>query len=143
LSFWDLFITRKLSHVLERTYHVKVHGVKFELRKINPIDYMTGSKAVVQVYQTYKVGGSEKELDDPSLATLNKMKEHYIDVFMASIVNPQLRREKLSKDGKAMEGIWVYHLLTDWALSNDLYAKILEISYGKKKLKYLLSQKKN
>src|SRR5688572_24031173 len=136
MSFLDFFVTRKLSYVLDKTYKVKVHGVKFELRKINPIDYVTGSRAVLQIYETYKVGNTQ-EVVEPTVGTLNKMKEHYIDVFMAAVVSPKLRRDENSKDG-----ILVSHLFSDWDLANDLYAKILNISYGKKKMKYLASLKK-
>jgi hypothetical protein len=134
MGLLDLFRTKNLSSVINKTYHVKVHGVKFELRKINPIDYMSGSKAVISNFDTYKVG-TEKNAE-PTV-NVTKIKEHYIDVFMASVVSPKFFREGKDVPG----GICVSLLFSDWDLAGDLYSKIIEISYGKKKLKSLLSQK--
>jgi hypothetical protein len=135
MSLLDLFRSRKLSTVLEKTHQVKVHGVKFEIRKINSLDYLNGSKALVQSYDTYKAGSDKTE---EALVNVNKIKSHYIDVFMASVVKPELSREKTS-----VKGIWVENLLQDWELATDLYAKIMEITYGKKKMRSLISQEKS
>lgn len=135
MSFLDLFRNQKLSSVLCKTYKVKVQGVKFELRKLNPLDYLNGSKALLQVYDTYKSTSAEKQAD---LVNINKIKDHYADVFMASVIEPKLSR-KLDEAGT----IYVDNLFSDWDFATDLYAKIMEITYGKKKMKQLVSQKTN
>jgi hypothetical protein len=136
MGLFDFLVTRKLSYVLTQTHKVKIHGVKFELRKLNPLDYMNGSKALTQTFDTYKTVDPDK-VSEP-LVNISKIKSHYVDVFMGSVVSPKITRDKDSKDG-----IWVENLLIDWDLATDLYSKILELSYGKKKLKSLISQKKS
>ena len=115
---------RKLEDVLAKTKTIRLHGVKFKIKKIDPTAYLDGSKAMIQQYDIYKVGKSTQEFND---SAIGKVKDHYRDVFMASIVSPKLIR----KDG---DGLLVDHLFTEWNLAHDLYAAIMEHTYGKKKL---------
>lgn len=136
MGLFDFLFTKQLSTVLGRTYKVKIHGVKFELRKIHPLDFLDGSKAVTQVYATYEEARKEKNVE-AILQSSKKIKEHYADVFLASVVSPKLVRKEEDQD----KGIFVDNLFTDWDLANALYNKISEVSYGKKKLKRLSLQK--
>ena len=122
---WPFY--KKLEDVLRRTKVIVVHGIKFEIKKIDPTAYLDGSKAMVQLYDVYKVG-SKDQAPPINDALMNKVKDHYKDVFMASVVRPVLRR----KDG---EGILVDNLFTDWDLAHELYSKIMEHTHGKKKTK--------
>lgn len=133
MSFLDLFRDRKLSTVLYPTFKVKVHGVKFEIRKLNPLDFLNGSKALLQVYDTYKATTAEKKQD---VINVNKIKEHYVDVFMAAVISPKLSRKENTEGA-----IFVEHLFSDWDFANALYTAIMEMTYGKKKLKQFSSQK--
>lgn len=83
---------------------------------------MDGSDALRQIYKTYTVTG--KEIDKVSVT---KIKKHYTDVFMAAVVEPKLSR-KLDQEGAPVEG-----LFNDWELAHELYEKICEFTYGKKK----------
>jgi hypothetical protein len=117
--------SKKLEDVLNKTKTVRIHGVVFKIKKIDPTAYLDGSKVMLQAYDTYKVSKQSTELNE---STLLKVKEHYRDVFLASVVYPKLRR----KEG---EGLLVDHLFTEWDLAHELYAKIMELTYGKKKMK--------
>lgn len=105
---------------------VKVHGIKFKIKKINPVDHLSGAKIMQQMYETYQTS------DDKSRAALafsaDKIKSHYVDVFMSSVVSPVLCR-KIGGDG-----IFVENLFTDWGLAEELYSAIMVHTYGKKKL---------
>lgn len=137
MGILDWFKGRDLNSVLNKSYRVKVHGVVFYVKKLNPLDFMSGSKALSQIYDTYKTQGEKQAQVDAVLLNQNKLKDHYADVFMSSVVSPKLVRDK-----EDQSGIWVYNLFTDWDLANELYQEISQITYGKKKLKSLISQRK-
>lgn len=128
--------SKSLESVLNRTKKIRVFGVKFEIKKIDPTNFLDGSKSMIQSYDTYKTG---KNLDpEISQSLLEKIRDHYKDVFLASIVNPKLRR-----NDKTPDGLLVDNLFTDWDLAHQLYSEIMELTYGKKKLKQHTSQKTN
>ena len=120
-----------IKNALDPRKKVKIHGILFELRKINPIDYLAGFKAVNMVYDTYK---TKPDLL-PSDSSINKLKEHYTDVFMAAVVSPELSR---NGEGEALS---VAALINAWDVSEALYKAIMEHTYGKKKLRSLISQR--
>jgi len=135
MGLFSIFRRRKLEDALSETKRVKIFGVIFHLRKINPLDYVAGAQVMQKHFDTYKTAGQKQQLD---LVTANtsKIKDHYVDVFMSSVVEPKLVRKK-EDDAKA---IWVQNLFTDWDLANALYLKIMEITYGKKKMRSIMSQ---
>jgi hypothetical protein len=73
----------------------------------------------------------------PSQTSLDKLKSHYRDVFLAAVVEPKLKRT----DDKGDSGIFVDNLFTDWDLAHELYEQIISYTYGKKKLMQTSSQK--
>jgi hypothetical protein len=134
MSIFDWFGSKKLSDVLTKTHLIKVHGVRFEIRKINPVDFMNGSKAVSQLFDVYKTN-PEKLEEKQLLSNTNKIKDHYADVFMAAVISPKLVRKIEQSD----QGVWVENLFSDWDLVSELYQQIMLVTYGKKKMKSLTS----
>lgn len=134
---WRLFKRKTLDDVLGKTKTVKVEGIYFKIKKLDPLAYMTGSSAIFSLYQTYEEKReSGKPLDQTKM---EKMRAHYIDVFMESVEYPKLSRK--ATDDKSE--IFVENLLKNWDLANGLYEKIVEYTYGKKNLKFPTSQKEN
>jgi len=128
MGFFDIFRRRErsLEDALGKPIAVKVHGVKFLLRKLEPIHYATGANALHTHFQTYKTADDDKRLE--MLAQNGDLiKKHYADVFLSAVVEPAL-----TGNVKKKPGIPVENLFTDWDLANELYAKIIEVSYGKK-----------
>jgi hypothetical protein len=123
---------RKLESIFNKTISVRVHGVKFKIKKIDMTSFLDGSKVMLQAYDIYKVEKSNSQVKQQSF---EKIKEHYRDVFLASVVEP-----KLSRKPSQNEEIYVDHLFTEWDLANKLYESIIEYTYGKKKLKLNNSQ---
>lgn len=124
------FKRKTLESVVCQEKKVTVCGIKFKIRKINPIDYFNGSKSVIQFYDTYK----QPDVNDPGFANnLSKVKDHFADVILAGVVEPKLSRKK------GEDGIPIENLFTDWGLAGDLYGAIMEYTYGKKKLKTFTS----
>lgn len=118
---------KRLEDVLFETKAVRVKGIKFTIKKVNMINYLDGSKVLLQAYDTYKMGKSETHpMND------KKIKEHFSHVLVSGIQSPKLSH---TKDG---EGTWVEDLFIDWDLVNELYSKIIEFTYGKKKLNKLI-----
>lgn len=128
------FRRKTLAQVLGASTRVRVHGVVFRLRKIDTLDFVSGARVLHQHFDTYKTKSEQQQL---AMAAENgkRIREHYVDVFMASVVEPKLSRTP-NTDG----AIFVENLLTDWDLASDLYRAVLEVTYGKKKLKSLLSR---
>lgn len=125
--------TRSLNEALCKEFPVKVHGVLFKLRKLDPLAYVAGTKALQMHFETYKTEGQKKQLAEAIGSNPERVKEHIIDVIMYSVVEPKLSR----KDND--EGIFVEKLFSDMDLVDELYLKIIEVSFGKKKLNRLRS----
>jgi hypothetical protein len=126
------FRARTLDEVLSPTRVIRVHGVRFKIRRLNPMDYLAGSKAMRQLYETMKAADS---LADVTIQQTQQkaINDHYIDTFMAAVIEPKLK--KSSTPGPTdEEGTPAANLLTDMDFANRLYAQIIEFSYGKKKV---------
>ena len=116
---------KKLEDVLFK--RIVVHGVEFLIKKIDPSNFLDGSKVMIQAFDIYKLN---KPTDETAKASLDKVREHYRDVFMSSVLSPKLKRKEEEPDGLLVE-----YLFTDWDLAHELYARIMEFTYGKKKIK--------
>lgn len=129
--FKRLFFGKDLGEVLSEVKVIKVHGIRFVVKKADPIAFLDGSRVLLQQFDIYKLNKPE---DVPQMTsnTLKKLQDHYTDVYMSSVLEPKLTRKKDDlNDGV----IFVGNLFTDWDLANELYAKIVEFTYGKKKFK--------
>lgn len=136
----------RLADRLNPTKCVKLHGIRFTIRKLNPLDYMTGAKALHQVHSTYQTSGKPPSYDFDE-KDVEKIKKHYRDTFMAGVVSARcLRKELIPTRGEVKPGelkILVDNFMTDWELAEELYASIVVFTYGKKKLQAILSQNRN
>lgn len=121
---------KKLENKLNELHYVTVEGVKFKIKKLEPIHFLNGSKVMQQYFDTYTVGNKVENPDEIKL--LKQVKEHFKDVFLAAVVEPKLKR----KNEPEVEGIFVENLFTEWSLCNELYAQIQLITYGKKKSRF-------
>lgn len=130
----SLFKTRSLEAVLDETRKIKVSGVVFTIRKINPLHYLDGSKIIQQQYDIYK-SNKEEVLSD---VNSKKMKEFFSQFLVASVVHPNL---SLKDDGS---GIYVEKMFVDWDMCMKLYSEVMLFTYGKKKLQLnTLAEKKS
>ena len=111
---------------------VVIDGFSFHIKKIDPLDHLKGLKVMLQSFDTYKVN---KKIDDRELSDgqVKKVREHYRDIFLASVVRPQL-----SIDG-AGETVCVNDIFKEGDLSEKLYEEIITYTYGKKKIQRLIS----
>ena len=131
---FNIFRRKKLKDALFETKKVIVNGVSFEIKKLNILNYIDGSKALVGMFDVYK--SNPDALPDIGA---KKLKEHYVDVIMASVQFPKLtRKENEASD----EIIWVENIFLNWELAEALYSKIMEFTYGKKKMKLYTSQER-
>lgn len=126
---------RKLENVLDETKTVRVAGVRFKIKKVNMLSHLDGSKVLIQSYDTHKTEGAK------AAAALgvseNKIKSHYADILLAGVVSP-----KLVKDPEDKSGLCVDRLFVDWSMVEELYAQIMILTYGKKKMKRAISAAK-
>ncbi len=128
--------SKKLEDVVLKSKTIKVSGVKITIKKLDPSSYIDGSQTMLQEYDTYKLGPKPSNNEDLK-KQIEKTKEHYRDVFMASVVEPKLKRKSADP-----EGLLVDHLFTDWEFATELYQEILYLTYGKKKLRLALLRAK-
>jgi len=124
----NLFRGRDLNSALGQTKKIKVQGIFFLIRKIQVLDVLAGSKVLLSSYQTYEDARASEKPSSEGLE--KKLKDHYKDVFMSSVISPVLSRKE--NDG---DTIFVDYLFTDFDLADELYDKINLFTYGKKKVK--------
>jgi len=122
--------SKSLEDVLDPTKRLVIDGVMFTIKKINMIDYLNGSKVLLQFYDTYKL----KRDKSKAVENINKVKEHYKDIIMAGVLSPKLSRKEDD------DGFYIDKLLNNFDMCNKLYAEIIAFTYGKKKIKQLILQ---
>lgn len=124
-----LFFGSDLREKLGRTRAVRVHDVRFVIRKIDPLSYLTGSKVMLSHYASYEEKRAAGKQDD--VALMKATRDHYRDVFLQAVVEPKLcRTPEEAKNGE----IPVDYLMTEWDMAVQLYVAIIEFTYGKKKV---------
>lgn len=135
---FDWLFGRELKKVLNETKKIKVLGIRFTIKKVNLLNYLDGSKVLIQAYDTHKTAG-QKAVSNPSFSE-DKIKRHYADIFLAGVVTPQLAATKeLAEKEKR---VFVGDLFVDWNLATELYVQIMTLTYGKKKVKQAMSHVK-
>lgn len=125
--FGSLF-SKDLTDALNQTKKVYIQGIRFEIKRISPMDYFTGIDPFVRFFATYEDKKAiEKALGHSKDLPVKKIQDHYRSVFLAGVVRP-----KLSAKDDGVE-IFVDDLFEDWELCNQLYAAIHNYTYGVKK----------
>ena len=124
------FFAKSLKTELYKTKKIVVNGVYFEIKKINLMDYLNGSKVLLQKFDTHKTAGVKNY---PANMSEDNAKKHMIDVLVAGVVDPKLCHKENGTD------ILVDDLFINIEMTNKLYLEILEFTYGKKKVKQLIS----
>lgn len=105
--------------------------MEFTIKKVNMLDYLEGSKVLLQAYDTHKTAGTK--LSPQIIASDEKIKRHYKDILVAGIVKPKVTFKK--EDG----AFHVDDFFVNWELVDGLYSEIMFLTYGKKKLKQAIS----
>lgn len=123
-----------VSKTLSCTKNVRVNGIKFVIKKLDPFDYLAGFKTMHSLFDVYQ--RQSPESTDLSAAG-DKIRKHYSDVLMSSVVHPKLT---MKSDG---EGLFVGLLLKNMEICEFLYYEIIEFTYGKKKLRQLGYRRRN
>lgn len=116
---------KDLQSVLNEKKVIKIKGINFVIKKIDAISYLDGSRVMMQMYDTYKSGKSDK--DQLKMAD-KKIKELFAEVIVAGTVSPKF----VFKEEE--EGVYVFDLFKDMDIVNNLYEEIVGLTYGKKKL---------
>lgn len=125
------FFGKSLNDHLFATKKVRINGIRFEIKKLNAINYLDGTNTLKQTYETYKTKG-----DVQAVVSDKKVVEYFSEVICGCVVHPKITHKKEES------GIWVNDLFVDWDLVVALYNEIMTFTYGKKKMKKLASQGK-
>jgi hypothetical protein len=121
-----LIFGKDLQSELLKKKRVRVNGFKFTIKKISPLDHLTGSKVMLQAYDVLKLNNTVKNQEEE--ISQKKIKEHLKDVLLAGVVEPAL----VSKESD--NGVYIESMFVDMDLVNKLYAEIISFTYGKKKI---------
>lgn len=128
---------KSLSRALNPQKKVKIEGIVFIIRKLNPLDYLAGYKAIQQSFTTYLSNPEKNPLD----ISPEKIKSHYVDVFTSAVIEPKLTRKGDQESLK--QALNVDALFNNWDICQSLYDAIMVFTYGKKKARRLGFQKKS
>jgi hypothetical protein len=128
------FKKKTILEFLDETKKIKVKGFSFIIRRVNPLDYLDGSKVLQQAYALYKKPSAESEHG----VSDKKIREFFSHILCSAVVEP-----KLVLNEADTTGIFVERLFVDWDLVTKVYEEIMVFTYGKKKLKQSSFQEKS
>lgn len=120
--------TKTLQEYLKGTKKVVLHGVAFEIKRLNVMDHLEGLNVIQKIHDTYqakKKDNSLAKIDD--LDELKKLQDYCRDILVAGVVSPKL---SLKKDGS--DGIFVGDIFNDMDLAKELTVEILKLTFKKK-----------
>lgn len=125
-----------LDQALNQTKKVRCCGVNFQIRKIDPLQWMQGSDAAVNTIATWtdkrKMDKAQEQQDTEK--ALKGLREHQKETFLVAVAKPVL-----TVDG-ADDSINVDEIFAIPGLADELYQQILYYTYGKKKITSLMSR---
>lgn len=111
---------------MHATKKIKVAGIIFVIKKIDPLDHLQGIKALQNVFQLYKVEKDKKKTVDDSIDAVKNIQKWMRDILLAGVVSPKLSAKA---DGS---GFHVDEVLKDIELSKKLATTIISFTYKKK-----------
>ncbi len=126
---FGFFKERNLKNYLTETKYLKFKGFEFIIKKLNVMNFIEGSKVLLQTYETYTNARSQKIKGDVPIS--QDVWDHYTDVICSAVVVPKITR-KPTDDPK---DIHIEYLFNDMDLVNSLYEEIIRFTSGKKKHK--------
>lgn len=126
-----LFGLRELSEALDNSKKVKIRGVLFTIRKLDPYDALQSGSVLRKTFDVKEVvrDASGVSLNGKTLQPIKAIRNHFRDVFLASVVHPHLSKEE------GGESVCVDEIFQDWEMANELYEAIMVHTYGKKKVR--------
>jgi len=122
--FKTLFVGRELHDVLFETKKIRIKGIIFIIKRIDPHDFLSGHMVMRQVYDEYKIKSDDKVLNN----NLKKIREHMSHVLVAGTVKPKLSLKDVPGH------INVSEVFKDPSIADKLFEEINLFTYGKKKL---------
>jgi hypothetical protein len=124
------FKKKRLESLLNESKTVKIQGITFEISRIDVTSHLSGAKTLRKYYDTYegKIADDKKRSSIDETKLYKETKEHFTDVFLASVISPKLKRDEKTEDG-----VLISKMFTNWPLCNELYDSIIFYSNGKKK----------
>ena len=129
---FDWVFGKDINKVINETKSVRVKGVRFTIKKVNVLNHLDGSHVMTMSYDTHKTKAGQQDLANASVNE-QKIKKHFSEVLVAGVVSPKLCFKP--EDGKTC----VDDLFIDWEMVNELYMNIMSLTYGKKKVRQLIS----
>ncbi len=112
-----------LSDVLNPTKKVKIQGVHFTIKKLDPLAYLQGYQILFKVFDDYKTTKKAEDFD------LKKLQKTFKDVIGAGVISPKLAYKE-DDDGTSIDDI----INSNWTMAEELCSQILEFTHSKKKM---------
>ena len=124
---------KSLESYIGQTKKIRVAGIRFEIKKVNALNYVDGTNSIRQTFDTYKT--SKEQIG--AMLSDKKVIDHLKSVICGCTVHPRIVHKKEE------EGVLVDDLFVNMELVLSLYNEIMFYTYGKKKILKLASQKKD
>jgi hypothetical protein len=126
----SLFVGRPLSDALRTDKKIKIRGVRFVIKKLDPLAVLESPGILTKTFHVKEFATSKDDvtLSGSEGANVRAYKKHLKDVFLAAVISPRLVQKE------SAGGVLVDELFNDWALTSELYLAIMEHTYGKKKI---------
>lgn len=137
MSFWGKNLNRIKEHLGAEgpTEVVKYGDMSFKIKKIDPLNYLEGSKSVLQMFMTYEEKVRVNKDSTMLIADVNKLKAHYTDVIIAGVIEPKIVRKEPAAEGE----LYIEDVFKDWEMASFLFESIYGLTYGKKKIQSAIS----
>ena len=118
---------KSLNEHVKETKTLKIRGIHFKITRLGVLDHLNGSTVLTENYHLYK---SLKDSDKKPENALKTIQKHYRDVFMSSVIEPNLSRDKDCGPGET----FVDNIFIDMDIAHQLYVEIMIFTHGKKKM---------
>ena len=83
------FLSKDLTQTLNETRNVRVNGIRFKIKKIDPLNFLDGSNVMLQTFDTYKAGKEQnREISE------KKIRDHVAQVLVAGVAEPKLSHKE-------------------------------------------------
>lgn len=110
---------------------VKINGVRFVIRKLNPTDHLAGLKILLSYHDLYKKQKDHKVDKISRLEDLQKMEKFFRDFIYAGVVSPKISMIA-DKTQLAPDEIHVDDILSNLDTTRKLASAIIGHTYKKK-----------
>lgn len=123
---FGLFKKKSFEEQINKTKVVKLGGMRFVIKRIDPIEHLRGINVLKKVYEVYQTRDKSVDVVENAEEMLKKIRASCKDLLLAGVVEPELVAKP--EQGK----ICVDLILQDLSIAQGLAQSIIQYTYKKK-----------